>query len=122
MGEFQAGKWITVLLLYFFVLFIIINYAIATSNHFGLDTSARFNDPGFGSESINISTPNSASAADTADMSSIKSSLAVITGINAANVSIGIPTAFIYIFSFLFFWIEFFMLLFATYMALPFFH
>ena len=122
MGEFQAGKWIMLLLLYFFTLFVIVNYTVEASNDYGIDTTARFADPGFGRESVNISTPNTASLTDTADMSGIKTSLAVITGINAGNVSIGIPTGFIYMFSFLFFWIEFIMLLWSIYMALPFFH
>ena len=122
MGDFAAGKWITLLLLYFFTLFVIVNYAVTASMEYGIETDAHFADPGFGSEDINISTPNTASAADTASMSSVKTSLSVITGINAGNVGIGLPAAFIYIFSFLFFWIEFFMLLWALYMAIPFFH
>ena len=122
MGEFQAGKWIILLLLYFFTLFIIVNYTVQASNDYGIDTDARFADPGFGSKNINLSTPDSASAADTASMTGIKTSLAVITGINAEDVSIGIPTGYIYIFAFLFFWIEFIMLLWSLYMALSFFH
>ena len=122
MGEFQAGKWIILLLLYFFTLFIIVNYTVQASNNYGIDIDARFADPGFGSKNINLSTPDSASAADTASMTGIKTSLAVITGINAEDVSIGIPTGYIYIFAFLFFWIEFIMLLWSLYMAIPFFH
>ena len=122
MGEFPAGKWIVILSLYFFVFFIIVNYTISASNHYGLSTSARFNDPGFGSESINISTPNTASASDNADVSNIKASVAVITGINAGDVDIGLPTWVIYIFSFIFFWLPFAMMLIALYFILPFFH
>jgi len=122
LGEFQAGKWITILLLYFFGLFVVINYVIAASIDYGITTDARFADPGFGSEDVNLSTPDTATLTDTASMTSVKTSLAVITGISASDVSIGLPAAFIYIFSFLFFWIEFFMLLWSIYMAIPFFH
>jgi len=66
--------------------------------------------------------PDQASIEDTGSISNIKATLSIITGISAGNVNIGIPPAYIYIFAFLFFWIEFFMLLWALYMALPFFH
>lgn len=66
--------------------------------------------------------PDQTNLADTGSISNIKTTLSIITGIGASEIRIGIPPAFVYIFSFLFFWIEFFMLLWALYMALPFFH
>lgn len=122
MGEFKAGQWIVVLLVYFFLLFLIISQVVSAALHYDVETTAQFNDPGFGSEDINISNPDTASAADTASMSGITASISVITGINAANVKIGIPVGYIYIFSFLFFWLEFVMLLIALFFMLPFFH
>ena len=189
MGEFKSGTWILGLLIYFFLIFIAVNQTVIASNHYGISTTARFNDPGFSSQEVfgtggicsgtiteyckdtngvtndtcilifgciwddtrdlcisghnfqcreatNFSfcslldcvwtasedLPDQASMEDTGSISNIKTTLSIITGISAGNVNIGIPSAFIYIFSFLFFWIEFFMLMWALYMALPFFH
>jgi len=67
--------------------------------------------------------PDQASNTDTGSISNIKATLSIITGIGAGNIDIGVPPAYIYIFSFLFFWLEgLFILLWALYMALPFFH
>lgn len=53
------------------------------------------------------------------DWSVVKNTMLVMTGFNA---SIGIPASIAFIFGFIFFWIPFFMLLWALYMALPFLH
>ena len=56
---------------------------------------------------------------DTFDWSSVKNTIGVMSGFSA---DIGIPSAFQWIFSFIFFWVPFFALLWAVYMALPFVH
>ena len=122
MGKFQSGVWIIGLLIYFISLFIIISSVVIAANEYGISTAASFADPGFGSYSGNMSTPDTASAADTADMSGIKTTLSIITGIGASDIILGVPAAFVYIFSFLFFWLEFVMLIWALYMSIPFFH
>lgn len=53
------------------------------------------------------------------DWSATKATIGVMSGFNA---DIGIPSAFQFIFSFLFFWIPTFMLIWAIYMALPWLH
>lgn len=53
------------------------------------------------------------------DWSTVKNTIGIMTGFSA---NIGMPGAFVFIYSFLFFWIELFALLWAIYMALPFLH
>ena len=123
MGDFNSGPWIIGLILYFFILFVVINQVVSAANYYGIDADGiKFNDPGFENYNANMSTPDSASASDTASMSGIKDTLSIITGIGASQINIGIPAGFVYIFSILFFWIEFIMLIWAIYMAIPFFH
>jgi len=190
MGEFKAGNWILGLLIYYFLLFIVVSQVVIASAYYGVSTTARFDDPGFSSQTVfgtlgtcsgttttacslsransndtchqltgcewnegvdlclgthsfscatapnstvcrllngcilteTQNVPDQTNLADTGSISNIKATLSIITGIGAGQIIIGIPAAFVYIFSFLFFWIEFFMLLWALYMALPFFH
>ena len=192
MGEFQAGTWIVRLLLYFFVLFITVNYFVQASIDYGVNNNnVRFDDPGFGQSPVNIrgqctgsdisqnigfcsltlakdnvscnalpsctwdvlnqvcngfsltsclslqnetvcrlarctwnalDVPTQASLGDRASVSSIRTTINFITGIDAAQVKIGLDNRFIYIFSFIFFWIPFIMLALAFWYLLPFFH
>jgi len=69
-----------------------------------------------------LDVPTQASLADKSSVSSIRQTVNFITGINAAEVRIGVPNAFIYIFSFIFFWIPFIMLAFSFWFILPFLH
>jgi len=54
MGEFNAGRWIVSILIYFFILFIIINQIVIASNEYSVTNDAQFNDPGFGQSVVNI--------------------------------------------------------------------
>ena len=120
MGQFPAGRWFVGLLLYFFIFFIIVNYVGTAAAEYGID-GVEFDDPGF-SDLVNTSVNTSAAAADTGSWSSFWDTISFMTGIGAEDVEIGLPGAYQYIFSFLFFWIELVMLIWAGWMALPFFH
>jgi hypothetical protein len=122
MGQFQAGVWLVMLCIYFFSLFLLINSVVNAGADYGLIIDAGFSDPGFENYGANMSTPDSASAGDTASMSGIKATFSIITGIGAGSINLGVPTAFVWMFSIMFFWIEFIMLIWAIYMAIPFFH
>lgn len=123
MGQFKSGTWIIILLIYFFGLFVVVNQVISASNYYSIDDNdIMFNDPGFENYNANMSNPDTASASDTASMGGITDTISVITGLGASEIDIGVPAAYIYIFSILFFWIEFVMLIWALYMAIPFFH
>lgn len=63
--------------------------------------------------------PSSVAISDSVDWSSVKNTIGIMTGFNA---TLGAPALFAFIFSFLFFWIPFFMLAWAIYMGLPFVH
>jgi len=53
------------------------------------------------------------------DWSGVRNTIGVMTGFTA---NIGMPAAWAFLFSFIFFWIPFFILLWASYMALPWVH
>lgn len=122
MGQFQAGVWLVMLCIYFIGLFLVVNSIVNAGNDYGLSIDAGFADPGFENYGANITTPDSASAGDTASMSGIKTTFAIITGIGAGSINLGVPTGVVWLFSLLFFWIEFIMIIWAVYMAIPFFH
>jgi len=125
MGDFQAGKWIVGLLLYYFLLFTIVSFTVQANNDYGNNVALTYNDPGFSHVQgyTDLTGDNETINADTDyDSGTIKETLSFITGINASSVNFGIPTWLIYIFSFMFFWIEAFMLGFSIYMILPFLH
>lgn len=123
MGKFKAGTWIIILFIYFFTLFIAVNQIVSASNHYNIETdNIRYADPGFENFNSDFDIPDNASSSDTGSISDLKATVSVITGIGASQINIGVPSAFIYIFSILFFWIEFIMILWALYMAIPFFH
>ena len=192
MGDFNAGRWVVILLLYFFAFFIVVNYFVQASIDYGVNNDeVQFADPGFGQSVTNIlnqcigssssaaigfcaltlaadnvsceslpscdwnattevcngfsatlctslsdettcrlarctwntiDVPTQASIADKVSVSSIRTTVSFITGINAAQVKIGLPVAFIYIFSFIFFWIPFIMLAISFWFILPFLH
>lgn len=97
------------------------------------DTSQdiRFSDPGF--QTITEGNPDdyefNGSASGIIDFdrpttaySSFKTTLSVMTGISSGDVRIGMPKAFRYIFSFIFFWIPIFMMIWSLYMAIPILH
>jgi len=125
MGDFQAGKWIIGLLMYYFFLFTIVSFVVTASNDYDINNDLSYNDPGFGVVDgyVDLTGDNSTISADSDyDSSTIKQTLSFVTGINASSVNFGVPTWIIYIFSFMFFWIEAFMLGFSIYMILPFMH
>jgi len=135
LGSFQSGKWIIFLSLYFIVFFLTvfsITNVLSDMDGENLAGDLRFEDPGFqtvskgntddyeyngsiGTDSIDYTKPTKA-------YSAFKTTIPVITGIQSGNVKIGMPPAFRWIFSFIFFWIPLFMMLWAIYMAIPFFH
>ena len=197
MGQFQSGKWLLLLSIYFFAMFLIVTYTINAAESLGLqtgtidyspDTEGNINelrenycsDPertaGYclmlvNSENRNNNTiqlfpacycdPSSSECSqwlgkgdylcgdfnetqcnlaqycewvgekgiiesvnldDRVSMSNFVQAFSFITSINAGNVDLGIPLAFNYIFSFIFFWIPAIMFLWSLYMALPFVH
>jgi len=130
MGDFNSGVWIILLSVYFLVFYLIVSSAISGLNAMEIDNTLRFDDPGFNKVTapgtdgytFNGSTTTLDYTRPTSSYSTFKASLSVMTGINSGNVNIGMPSAFRYIISFLFFWIPFFMLIWAVYMAIPFFH
>lgn len=126
MGSFSSGTW-AILLIVYFLGFFLVTYSIVNGMPDADTSGIQFSDPGFGSTPAADFTVAGQTAADSfgtesPGMSSIMTSLKIMTGINAGSVSIGIPTGWKWLFSFLFFWIPFFALLWAIYMAIPFFH
>lgn len=127
MGEFKAGQWIIMLLVYFTLLFIIV-YCVRLG--FTESESAQqlvYDDPGYGAASaatnqIGSQDPAGSVSTGSPGMSNIVAALSVMTAVNSDNVHIGIPAAWHWLFSFFLFYIPFTMLLWAIYMALPILH
>lgn len=128
MGSFSSGRWIVGLFIYFF-LFFTVTYSVINEVD---DTDISFKDPGFGSQVQNESTSDeidfsgNSSGIDYSQTESTysgwKATIAVITGINSANVQLGVPSEWQFVFSFFLFWLPFLMLIWSIYMAIPFFH
>ena len=128
MGEFSAGKWIIGLFIYFFVFYIITLSIVNTVD----DSGVHFADPGFGSSIQNETAIDDMTFGGNEtgiDYSNTevsytgwKATLSIMTGINSNNISIGVPAQWQFIFSFFLFWLPFMMLIWAIYMAIPFFH
>ena len=195
MGEFESGKWIVGLLLYFFMFFVLVFSFVAAADDLGLDHQVSTNDPGFANNQIlpnvlgfcegnkflscssmvvtNATNPTCDSfvgcewepnpffgdprcqgiletqescsrqgdqtrcfivgcdwiqtdgeglSLDTDNgvtLNTFTASIGVMTGFRA---DIGVPGNYRWIFSFLFFYIPFIMLLWSLYMAIPFIH
>lgn len=47
MGQYESGKWLIGLALYYFAMFVVISSIASGLIHYGIATDARFNDPGF---------------------------------------------------------------------------
>lgn len=205
MGQFESGKWIVAISLYFFVLFLCVYCIVSAANEEGIDTGTLyFNDPGFVStgndpssvtgtcQGTNIPQCSNTFASDASceqipgctwmnstmvcygwhgiscsdiesnaslipvnftkqefcqmlrctyldatglevpivtvdpneqySMGSVSQTIAVITGIGYNSANLGMPASWAFVGQFLIFWIPFFMLLWAIYMALPFVH
>lgn len=119
MGEFNAGKWIIGLSIYFFLFFLIVTSVISGLDEVGEDRDDLYvTDPGFILDG-NQTVPGTVTNTDTVSWDNIRDSIGVMTGFNA---QIGLPGTYQFIFSFIFFWIPLMMLLWALYMALPFLH
>jgi len=129
MGKFDAGRWIIVLGIYFFSLFLVTTAVINSQSYLGYDASdLNVKDTGFltsatdpdgrGLNYRNVTFTDTSSA----NMNSIFDSIGFLTGFGADTVSYGIPSGWVWVFSIILFWIPMFMLLWAIYMALPFLH
>lgn len=121
MGEFQAGKWILGLSIYFFAYFLILlaitNLAIAHGvDHSGITA----NDPGFGVYSGNTSY-SGGSASDTVSINPIRETIGFMFTFQN-NVFINSGSQFQFVFMFFFTYIPLFVLIFSLYMILPFAH
>lgn len=190
MGEFNAGKWIIGLCVYFFVFFVVVMGVINGLTSMGESTGGlSVNDPGFETASNQFTNlgngctglpsgptcdfivgatpdvcalvpgcsynatyevcqgdhnvtacgsvaddaacvvlgctlvtgtfPSQTSNSDDFDWSTIRDSLGLMTGFSA---NVALPGGFQFMFSFVFFYLPFFALLWAVYMALPFIH
>lgn len=129
MGQFESGKWIIGISIYLFFMFLLVFSSINTASHYDLNaTGLQADDPGFLSDSTN---PENSGAeyrnvtldsSTTGNLNTIFDTLGFITGFGATNIDLGVPSGYVWIFSFLFFWIPFFMLAWSIYMALPFAH
>ena len=129
MGEFEAGKWIISLTLYFFLFFLIV-FSVIEGSVDDVDDVV-FSNPGFAGVSTPENVDSSFSSVNDSGIdygdtdvsySTFTSTLAVITGINSAKVKIGMPATFRWIFSFILFWIPFIIFVWSIYMALPIIH
>ena len=86
MGDFQAGKWIIGLLMYYFFLFTIVSFVVSASNDYDINNDLSYNDPGFGVADgyVDLTGDNTTISADSDyDSGTIKQTLSFITGINA---------------------------------------
>lgn len=127
MGKFESGVWIIGLLAYFFLLFIIMSNVILAADEYGLSKEdvyvlgdnpfASTDDPDAqGYTGINF-TQSQGYSIDT-----VYDTLGVLSGFGAGKVGLGVPVGYVWIFSFIFFYIPLFMLLWSIYMALPVLH
>jgi len=129
MGEFNSGIWIVGISIYLFGLFLVVHSILNVANEYELDRDGVYaSDPGFLSSKSNPENTGDSyrnitiSTSTSQNLGSIFDTLGFITGFGATSIGLGIPSGYIWIFSFLFFWIPFFMLAWAIYMALPFIH
>lgn len=126
MGQFESGHWIVVLLLYFTIFFVVTYCVVAGMTENSANAGVTYSDPGYGSTPLNDHTIGNVSQADIstsgAGMGDVLTSISVITSIGSGSYQLGMPSSWSWLFSFLFFYIPFFMLLWAIYMALPIIH
>lgn len=91
------------------------------------DSGVSIGDPGFGAAShsdasvANTSLTDDVSS-DSPGMSNVMSTIGIMTGFSTTTSNLGVPAGWAFAFSFLFFYVPFFMLLWSVYMALPFLH
>ena len=125
MGDFQAGHWIIFLLLYFFFFFLGVFSFLNAANSIGTDTSGiRLDDPGFVNASGQFGTPTNTTTTNLLDdfsWGNVKATFNFMIGFGQ-GATLGIPAVANWIFSFIFFYIPFMMLVWAIYMGLPFLH
>jgi hypothetical protein len=127
MGDFNSGKWIVGLLMYFTVMFLVVYCVKAGMPDSTTAQNMQYSDPGYGSTIQLNKTIGGVSSTDsvgtsTPGMSNIMGTLSILTGIGSGSYSIGIPAMWAWLFSFIFFYIPFFMLLWSIYMAIPIIH
>lgn len=87
----------------------------------------QFSDPGYGSNAhisttIGNVTPTADVSTSSPGMSNIIGTLSVLTNIGSGSYSLGVASNWLWLFSFVFFYIPLFMLLWSIYMALPIIH
>lgn len=121
MGQFESGRWISILLLYFFFLFLI-TFCITgmmgesqPSNPFG--TSAPTDGSSFSANNTDVNFDSASTS-----YSNFKASIAILTGFDVGEYGSSMPSDWAFVFSFLVFWIPAFMLAWSIYMALPWVH
>ena len=123
MGQFESGIWIVILLTYFFCFFMIVYCIQAGFPGSGVSVS----DPGFGSSPLLNTTigdvdPAASVSSGSSGMSNVRSTVGIMTGFTSSSSNIGVPGGWMFAFSFVFFYLPAFMLLWAVYMALPIIH
>ena len=126
MGQFESGNWIVILLIYFTIFFVVTYCVVAGMTENSANSGVSYSDPGYGSVPTNdhaIGMVNQSSVSTSSPgMSDVLTTLSVITNVGSGSYQLGIDSAWTWLFSFLFFYIPFFMLLWAIYMALPIIH
>ena len=128
MGEFESGRWLIGLSIYFFIFFLLVGATIQIGNEYDTvdtggvyQTGITFDENGTYAAAGGISDINGTDAGKV-DVGVIVSSLSFASGVGTEQIGIGLPPAWQFLFSFIFFWIPAMMFLFAVYMALPFLH
>ena len=124
MGQFESGVWIVGLLFYFTGLFVLV-YCVAAGIP---DADVSYADPGYGASHtpstviVDIDPTTTDVGTDTPGMGSVMTTLSILTSVGSGSYDVGIPSGWAWLFSFVFFYIPLFMLLWAVYMAIPIIH
>jgi len=123
MGEFNAGKWILALSIYFIALFTITLAAINIGTEYDVDSSGMYAKGDFGGETdpggfANVTLDDATSS----NMDTVFGAIGFLTGFGSDKIGLGTPAAWNWLISFFLFYLPLVALIWALYMALPFLH
>jgi len=119
MGDFASGKWLLITTMYFGFLFLVTASVVDITGDNSIHNVNNVFAGATGDAGYNT---NVSSSSDTTSYEKVKSTLSVLSGIGENNYDIGFPTAWVWLFNFIIFWIPLSMWLWSIYMAIPFLH
>ena len=129
MGQFVSSKLLIGTSIYFLVFFVIV-FCVKSDDAFdNSDTgetfdndNLQFNNPGFNTNPDTSVPTGPINLTETSNTGNIGSTFAFMSGISEGNTNIGVPSAWRWLFSLIFFWLPLVLFGLGVYFALPFLH